>query len=120
MHGRANGALMNKSSPTYKKDFTDKFDKQLRKLGDPIRVKRIRQKVDEIIEFPYRNIRFGVGRWRGKREERVGDDRLMFAVCEQCRKEKHQSYNNCDNCENIANNSVRFFETVDSHKYNER
>ena len=44
----------------------------------------------------------------------------MFAVCEQCRRtEKHQEYNDCFNCEEIPDNTVRFFEIVDSHKYNE-
>ena len=119
MRERVDGEVMSKSSPTYNKDFTEKFEKQLKKLRDPIRMKRIKRKVDEIVEFPYRDIRFGAGRWRGKREERVGYDRLMFAVCEQCRKEKHQLYNNCHNCQNKPNNTVRFFETVDSHKYNE-
>jgi mRNA-degrading endonuclease RelE of RelBE toxin-antitoxin system len=120
MHGRANGEHMSKSSLIYNKDFTEKFEKQLRKLGDKVRVKRINQKVDEILSFPYREIRFGAGRWRGKREERIGDDRLFFAICEQCRKEKHQAYNNCYNCEKIPDNTIRFFEMVDSHKYNER
>jgi mRNA-degrading endonuclease RelE of RelBE toxin-antitoxin system len=111
---------MSKSSQTYNKDFTETLDKQLRKLRDPIRIKRIKQKVDEIVEDPYRDIRFAAGRWRGKREERVGDDRLIFAVCEQCREQEHERYNHCFNCENIKGNTVRFFETVDSHKYNER
>lgn len=119
MRGRADGEHMSKSFPTYNKAFTDKFDKQLRKLGDKVRVKRINEKVLEILDFPYRNIDFGAGRWRGKRKERVGDDRIFFAVCEQCRKEKHQVYNNCLNCEKMPDNTIKFFEIVDSHKYNE-
>ena len=111
---------MSKSFPTYNCDFTEKFEKQLRKLRDKIRKKRINQKVDEILASTYRNIRFGAGRWRGKREERIGDDRIFFAICEQCRKEKHKVYNNCHNCKNIPDKTVRFFEIVDSHKYNER
>jgi mRNA-degrading endonuclease RelE of RelBE toxin-antitoxin system len=111
---------MSKSSPTYQADFTEKFEKQLRKLRDKVRVKRINDKVLEIVAQPYRNIRFGAGRWRGKREERTGDDRLMFAVCGQCREENHRTYNNCFNCENIPDNTVRFFEVVDGHKYNIR
>ena len=110
---------MSKSSQTYSKDFTEKFAKQLRKIHDAIRIKRINQKVDEIIDFPYRNIRYGAGRWRGKREERIGDDRIFFAICEQCRNENHQTYNACDNCKGIPNNTIRFFEIIDSHKYNE-
>jgi mRNA-degrading endonuclease RelE of RelBE toxin-antitoxin system len=111
---------MKKFSQTYNKDFTEKFDKQLKKLGDKVRIRRINAKVDEILEFPYRNIDFGVGRWRGKRKERVGDDRIFFAICAQCRKERHQINNNCHNCESIPDNTIRFFEIIDSHKYNER
>jgi hypothetical protein len=88
--------------------------------SNKVRKKRINQKVDEILASPHRNIRFGAGRWRGKREERIGDDRIFFAICEQCRKEKHQIYNNCYNCKNKLGNTIRFFEIVDSHKYNER
>ena len=119
MHKKGDGKLTSKSSPTYNQDFTDKFSDQLRKLRDKVRVKRINDKVLEILNAPYRDIRFGAGRWRGKREERTGDDRIMFAVCGQCRKEKHQEYNNCLNCKNIPDNTIRFFETIDSHKYNE-
>ena len=119
MREKEGGDPTSKSSPIYNKDFTEKFEKQLRKLRDKIRMKRINEKVLEILDSPYRNIDFGVGRWRGKRKERVGDDRIFFAVCEQCRKEKHQIYNNCTNCEAIPDNTIRFFEIVDSHKYNE-
>jgi mRNA-degrading endonuclease RelE of RelBE toxin-antitoxin system len=69
---------MSKSSKTYNKLFTKTFEKQLRKIRDAIRVKRIKEKIDEIVEYPYRNIDFGAGRWRGKRKERAGDDRIMF------------------------------------------
>jgi mRNA-degrading endonuclease RelE of RelBE toxin-antitoxin system len=110
---------MSRSSQAYNIDFTEKFEKQLKKLRDKIRIKRINEKVIEISSAPYRNIDFGVGYWRGKRKERVGDDRIFFAVCEQCRREGHQSYNNCESCHTKPNNTIRFFEIVDSHKYNE-
>lgn len=119
MQGREDGELMSKSSLTYNKDFTEKFERQLKKLRDKIRIKRINEKVLEILGAPYRNIDFGSGHWRGKRKERVGDDRIFFAICEQCRRERHQRYNNCESCDTKPDNSIRFFEIVDSHKYNE-
>mgnify|MGYP001036731255 CR=1 FL=1 len=108
---------MSRPSQTYIKRFLPTFNKQLRKLRDNIRIKRIQKKVDEIVTEPYRNIKFGAGRYRGKREERVGDDRIFFAICEQCRKEGHQIYNLCGDCDTTPNNMITFIEIVEGHKY---
>lgn len=108
---------MSKSSQGYSKIFTRTFDKQLQKIRDPIRVKRINEKVDEIVENPYRNIDYGVGIYRGKRKERTGDDRIIFTICEQCRREGHRIYNSCENCSETPDSMITFWEIVEGHKY---
>jgi mRNA-degrading endonuclease RelE of RelBE toxin-antitoxin system len=108
---------MSKSSQIYNKRFTRTFEKQLRKIRDVVRVKRIKEEVDEIVENPYRKIDFGAGRWRGKRKERIGDDRIMFTVCEQCKKEGHKKFNQCLDCANTPTNMVTFWEVIEGHKY---
>jgi mRNA-degrading endonuclease RelE of RelBE toxin-antitoxin system len=117
MQEKEDGELMSRSSLTYNADFTEKFEKQLKKIRDKVRLKRINEKVLEILDNPYRNIDFGAGYWRGKRKERVGDDRIFFAICEQCRREGHQTYNNCENCNIKPGNTIRFFQIVERHKY---
>lgn len=109
--------LMSKSFPTYNILFTRTFEKQLNKLRDKIRISRIKQKTQEIAQAPYRNIDFGAGRWRGKRKETVGDDRIFFTICEQCRKEEHKKFNLCSDCETTPDNTIKFVEIVESHKY---
>jgi len=108
---------MSKSSQTYTKQFLPTFNKLLRKLRDNIRIKRIQKKVDEIVTNPYRNIKFGAGKYRGKREERVGDDRIFFVICEQCRKEGHRIYNQCKDCDSTPDNMITFVEILEGHKY---
>ena len=110
---------MKKSSPTYKDKYAPLFEKQLKKLKkkSPERAKRIEGKIQEILKFPYQNIDFGKGLWRGKRKERVGDDRITFVVCKQCRKLGHQMFNRCGDCDDTPDETVIFASIIESHKY---
>jgi len=108
---------MSKSSLVFNPIFSKTFSKQLTKIRDKLRITRIKQKTDEIIIQPYRNIEFGAGAYRGKRKDRIGEDRIIFTVCKQCRIEGHIKYNNCDNCNLIPDETVRFWEIVEGHKY---
>jgi len=110
---------MNKSSPIYKDKYTPFFEKQLQKLKKkaPARAKRIEDEIQEILKFPYQNIDFGKGLWRGKRKNRVGDDRITFVVCKQCRELGHQAFNLCSDCNDTPDETVIFVSIIESHKY---
>ncbi|MCL1976670.1 MAG: hypothetical protein FWG55_00945 [Candidatus Bathyarchaeota archaeon] len=109
---------MSKSSPTYKAIYTQTFGKQLRKIGDALRVKRIKETAEKIIENPYHQVEFSKGKYRGKREYYAWrGDRLIFTVCEQCRQLNHLPFNNCQNCQETPSNQIIFWEIIESHKY---
>jgi hypothetical protein len=82
-----------------------------------VRANHIRDEVQAILVDPYRNVKFGNGIYRGKREWRVNSDRILFVVCEQCRKLGHQKYNLCSDCENTPDKTVVFAVIVESHNY---
>jgi hypothetical protein len=109
---------MSKSSQTYKPFYTTVFDKQLKKIGDGVRIKRIKETAEKIIEDPYHQVEFAKGKYRGKREYYAWrGDRLIFTVCEQCRKLSHVSFNGCTNCKDEPDNLVIFWEVLESHAY---
>ena len=110
---------MTKSSPTYKDKYTPLFEKQLKKLKkkSPVRTRRIEGAIQEILNGPYQRIDFGKGLWQGKRKRRVGDDRITFVVCKQCRDLGHQMFNQCSDCDDTPDETVIFVSIIDSHKY---
>ena len=109
---------MSKSFPTYKPFYTHTFDKQLKKIGDGMRVKRIKEAAEKIVDDPYHQVEFSKGKYRGKREHYAWrGDRLIFTVCEQCRELTHTSFNGCTNCSEMPDNLVVFWEVLESHVY---
>jgi mRNA-degrading endonuclease RelE of RelBE toxin-antitoxin system len=110
---------MNNSSVPYEDKYTSQFEKQLAKLKkkDTIRARRVLQKIQDICSSPYSDVRFAAGRYAGKREARVGDDRFLFIVCQQCRHEGHTAINGCTACSTMKDETVIFVMMVDSHKY---
>lgn len=110
---------MNKSSQTYEDQYTPLFEKQLKKLKkrSPVRAKRIEDAIQEILNGPYQDIDFGKGSWRGKRKKQVGNDRITFVVCKQCRDLRHQVFNQCRDCDSTPDETVIFVSIIESHKY---
>lgn len=110
---------MNKYSLTYNDKYTPLFEKQFKKLQkkSPVRAKRIKDTIQEILRSPYQNIDFGKGLWRGKRKYRVGDDRITFVVCKQCRDLGHEAFNQCNNCDDTPDETVIFVSIIEGHKY---
>jgi hypothetical protein len=37
------------------------------------------------------------------------DNRIIFAICEECREKELQTANNCRNCKNIPDNAIMLF-----------
>jgi len=92
------------------------FDKTLRKLSNEYQ-RRIKQAVDEILETPQRNSKFAEHQWHGKRERRVGDLRLMYSYCKECRQDGHETYNNCPDCDTTPDDTATFYDIIEGHKF---
>ncbi len=55
------------------------------------------------------------GGFRGKRSLHTGKIRIIFAICEECRKLNHTSFNGCYDCESISDHTIIIF-MVDFHE----
>lgn len=111
---------MSTPSSAYQSSLTHIFERQLVAIEhkDKIRGSRIREEMNEILAHPYDKIRYATGRYRGKRERRVGIDRLIFVVCKQCRDQKHAGkFNVCSDCGKTADETVVWVMIVEGHKY---
>ena len=78
------------------------FDKKAQKIVD----KTIQ---DALFFQPYESKRLVSPEFRGKRSLRKGDYRIIFAVCEECRKLGDVRINRCENCDEHALNDIILF-----------
>lgn len=105
---------MTKFSPDYVAVYSPDFPNALRKYSAIRRL--IQKKIEQIVHDPL-----------GPQTERLGHDlvglrsasvkksfRLIFAVCEECRRLGYQAVNNCFDCADQPERTVYFF-TVGSH-----
>jgi mRNA-degrading endonuclease RelE of RelBE toxin-antitoxin system len=93
---------------------TDVFGKHFYKLSkkDNTLKKRVEAEIEEMKLDPYRNSTELLGEFKGKRRVRIGSHRLVFAVCEECRKKKNDVINACYGCKDKKDNSVVYFDLV--------
>lgn len=87
-----------------------KFCKHLAKK-DPTRHVILRERFYNLLENPFNDSGFLKGPLRGKRSDRNGKTRFVFAVCEECRKLGHTKLNSCADCSEIPDKTVVFFTT---------
>jgi mRNA-degrading endonuclease RelE of RelBE toxin-antitoxin system len=93
----------------YKCHKTTEFGKTFRKLD-----KEAQRMVDKTIQDalflqPYDSKRLVSPEFRGKRSVRKGDYRIIFAICEECRKLGDVRINRCENCDDHSLNDVILF-----------
>jgi len=69
-------------------------------------------KIEDMKQDPYRNSIELIYELKGKRRVRIGDYRLIYAVCEECRKRGYIQFNQCYNCESKEDNSIIFFDII--------
>lgn len=101
----------------YVPKYTKHFKRQIRKLDKKLK-QRIKQKIEDLRQDPYHNAPFAKGQWKGKRHIYINrTDRLLFAICEECRKEKHQAFNGCSDCDQLPENTFVVFICIFGHKY---
>jgi mRNA-degrading endonuclease RelE of RelBE toxin-antitoxin system len=97
--------------------FLRPFDKVFKNLSHENQ-RRIKNTVDEILDDPKHNSKFGSGQWRGKRERREGHLRIMYSHCEECRQDKHDiKFNMCPNCDTMSDDTATFYAIIDDHKF---
>lgn len=101
----------------YVPTYTKYFQKQIKKLEKKLK-QRIEQKIADLQEDPYHNTPFAKGQWRGKRHFYINrSDRILFAVCEECKNAGHQPFNGCSECGKLPENAFVVFLCIFGHKY---
>lgn len=99
--------------------FTDKFREQLKKLtkkDENLKQRLLKQIKEMEISQPYSQESL-TGDFLGKWKMRVGNYRLLYVYCIDCKKHKHQSRNDCFNCGEKGDDALIFFEVF--HRSND-
>jgi len=73
-------------------------------------VKRVHRGINDLHEDPYRRSKQLHGNLKGKRKHREGNLRIEFAVCEECRKLRHDKINKCIDCGDMPENALKVFD----------
>lgn len=102
---------------SYNPVYTETFQEQLTEVSDAFK-ERIEEKIQDLVNDPWHNTKFLKGQYRGKRKLWLNNrDRLVFAICEECRELKHQIYNQCENCDIVPENTLKIGFILFGHKY---
>lgn len=94
---------------------TDEFTRAFRKL-DPHIQRMINKAIQEILFcYPYESkpLKYEL---EGKRSLRIKDYRIVFAICEECRKLNQTQLNGCKDCKKHGTNDIIMF-TCDHRKH---
>lgn len=88
---------------------TAEFSKAFRKLDNNVQevIENVIQ--DVLLRQPYESKRLVSPQLKGKRTLRKGDYRILFAICEECRKQHEERINNCRDCGRYEANSIMVF-----------
>jgi len=62
-------------------------------------------------EKPRKPIEY-VGDLKGKWKMKVGDYRLLFAYCEDCRAKGYERFNQCYECKSKNNDAIIYFDVI--------
>lgn len=122
MQNESHSLVLTKCSSLYVSYFSDDFKKHLKKLTkrDSNLKQRILKKVEEMQNDPFRNSKEYIADLKGKRKMRVGDYRLIYAVCKDCRAKEYEKINNCHKCESKKEDSIVYFDVIHRpHGYDE-
>ena len=113
----SHSAVTRKYLGHYEPRYSRFFEKQMKKVGSAF-FKRVETKIGDLRQDPYHNAPFGKGKWRGKRYVYISrKDRLFFAICEECKSEKHQRFNQCLKCDDTPDYVFVVFCCIFGHDY---
>lgn len=93
---------------TYVLQSTNVFDKRYSAFRSE--KERIDKGIKNLSEHPGHNTKFLKGEFRGKRVCRIGKIRIIFAICEECRKEGHITLNGCVDCNEMQDKTIKLFD----------
>lgn len=100
--------------------FTHDFDKHFKKFAkrDPILEKRVREKIKEMQNSdPLRNSIELQGDFKGKRRVRIGEHRLIYEACCDCRGKGYEKFNRCVECKSRTDDSIVYFDILHRSSY---
>ena len=88
------------------------FDNKMKKFkSSKFRFNNIIEAINTLQNNPYYNSERLDGEYKGKRKHEFrGNYRLIFVICEECRKLKHTRYNGCSNCGENKDNTLVLFD----------
>jgi len=81
----------------------------MKKLDNPIRRRIDEAIVQNLSQNPYDSKRVSAQEHKGKRIHRVGDYRIIFAICEECRKSGFNVILRCFECKKHGINDLILF-----------
>ena len=88
---------------------TDEFRRSFRKLDSNVQ-KRIDKTIRETLFYqPYESKELVAPELKGKRSLRVGNYRVIFAICEECRKLNYVRLNGCNDCRKHGTDDIIMF-----------
>ena len=96
----------------YEPRFTKQFEKIINstKKKDIERVRTAKAGVDKILHHPELNDGPLRGDLAGKRKLRLGNFRIVFAMCGECRQTEHIQANDCEFCDETNDRTIVFFD----------
>ena len=98
-------------NPRYRSHFT-KDIKNFRRKKDKKSINIIQKGIENLLlPDPYNNSESLTGPLKGKRKYKKSDVRIIFAICEECRKLGHTPLNGCNDCSSYEDNTLMFFKT---------
>ena len=92
----------------YRPYATERFNKSMSQLDRPVQ-QRVDKAVGEITTNPYASDLLKIP-LKGKRDYRIGDYRIIFAICEECRRENWVEFNRCSECKKHGRNDFILFD----------
>ena len=88
---------------------TDEFARAFSKLDSSVQ-RMIDKSIQEILYYrPYESRRLVSPEYKGKRSLRIKDYRIIFAICEECRKLNEMHLNGCRDCKKHGTNDIIMF-----------
>ena len=96
----------------YEPRFTKQFEKTINstKKKHNERVRAAKAGVDKILHHPELNDGPLRGPLAGKRKLRLGNFRIIFAMCAECRQTGHVQANDCEFCNETDDRTIVFFD----------
>lgn len=94
----------------YTLNKTDTFVKSFRKLDGNVQEMLDKTVRDALSMEPFKTKRLVSPELKGKRSLRKGDFRIIFSICQECRKLGETRINNCTDCQMHEENNIIIFD----------